>query len=104
MIRRPNERPQRPQTSAPPRDRPGFLSDGNIFCIASTEFDTRWRWNISGDRAHEPVTPTCILLFGQSRPARISVLKRVGNNKTMVRIEDGNLAGKTGFTDAFLPE
>jgi len=82
---------------------PAFLRDGNMFCTVASDFDKRWRWSLSGDHAHEPSTPSCTLIFGQLHPIRVSVLRRISSNKTMIRVDEGNLAGRTGFTDAFLP-
>ncbi len=82
---------------------PAFLRDGNTFCATATDFYKRWHWMLSGDRAHEPSTPSCIFVFGQSHPMRVSVIQRLGSNKTMIRVEEGDLAGRMGYTDAFLP-
>lgn len=82
---------------------PAFLRDGSTFCSEGTDFDKRWRWLLSGDRAHEPPTPSCVFIFGQPHPMRVSVLQRVGSNKTMIRVEEGDLVGRLGYTDAYLP-
>lgn len=92
----------RPKTALKTRA-PAFLRDGNTFCATATDFDKRWRWMLSGDSAQEPFTPSCIVVFGQSRPLRVSVMQRLGSNKTMIRVEEGDLTGRVGYTDAFLP-
>ena len=82
---------------------PAFINDGDTFCAAANDFDSRWHWMLSGDQAHEPSTPSCILIFGQPHPMRISVLRRVSSSKTRIKIEEGDLAGRTGYTSAYVP-
>lgn len=94
----------KPQPRAPLKTSiPAFLRDGNTFCAVASDFDKHWRWSLSGDQAHEPSTPSCMFVFGQLHPMRVSVLQRLSSNKTMIRVEEGDLAGRTGYTDAYLP-
>lgn len=86
--------PQKPPTSA-------YLSDGNTFCTVASDFDKRSRWRRSGGYNQEPSTPSCTFIFGQPYPMRISVIRRVSKDKTIVRVEEGNLLGRTGYTDAY---
>ena len=82
---------------------PTFLRDSNTFCTVESEFDNRWRWMLSGNHAHEPATPSCTFVFGQIHPLRVSVLRRARENKMMIRVEEGYLAGQVGYTDAYSP-